>query len=79
MPKRILKGAVISNATDKTVTVKVERTVSHPKYKKIVRKSAKYHAHDPENKAQVGDVVKIIESRPISKTKRWQVLYNNEA
>lgn len=74
MPKRILQGVVVSNKADKTVTVKVERRVTHPVYKKIVRKSKKYSAHDEQNRCQIGDVVRIEESRPISKTKSWVVL-----
>lgn len=74
MPKRILQGVVVSNKADKTVTVKVERRVTHPVYKKIVRVSKKYAAHDELNRCQIGDKVKIEESRPISKTKSWVVL-----
>jgi small subunit ribosomal protein S17 len=75
MPKRILQGVVTSDKTDKTVTVKVERRYTHPIYKKTVRSSKKYAAHDEQNKFKVGDVVKIVESRPISKTKKWAVVY----
>lgn len=74
MPKKILTGAVISNKMDKTVTVLVERVFQHPLYKKTIKTKKKYKAHDEENKCQVGDIVEIIESRPISKTKRWKVL-----
>lgn len=74
MPKRILKGVVVSSSPDKTVIVRVERRFKHPIYKKIVRVSKKYAAHDSNNKFVVGDVVSIIESRPISKTKTWLVL-----
>lgn len=74
MPKRILQGVVVSNKADKTVTVKVERRVTHPVYRKIVRVSKKYAAHDEQNTCQIGDKVKIQESRPISKTKSWVVL-----
>lgn len=74
MPKRILQGVVVSNKADKTVTVKVERRVTHPVYKKIIRVSKKYAAHDEKNACQIGDKVKIQESRPISKTKSWVVL-----
>ncbi len=77
MPKRILEGVVVSNKTDKTVTVKVERLVKHPIYKKIIKRSKKYAAHDPENRMQIGDTVSIQECRPISKTKTWQVVYSN--
>lgn len=75
MPKRILQGVVTSDKADKTVTVKVERRFTHPIYKKTVRSSKKYAAHDEDNKCKVGDVVKIIESRPISKSKKWAVVY----
>jgi small subunit ribosomal protein S17 len=74
MPKRILQGVVKSDANDKTVSVLVQRTYMHPLYKKIVKKSKKYSAHDENNQCKVGDVVKIQESRPISKTKSWIVL-----
>ncbi|XVN41302.1 MAG: 30S ribosomal protein S17 [Rickettsia endosymbiont of Argas persicus] len=74
MPKRVLQGVVISSKTDKTVTVKVERRFKHPIYKKFIRVSKKYAAHDPNNKFQEGDKVNIIESRPISKTKTWVVI-----
>jgi small subunit ribosomal protein S17 len=73
MPKRILVGTVTSDKTDKTVTVKVERKVRHPLYGKIIRRSKKYHAHDENNEYAVGDVVRIEETRPISKTKTWAV------
>ncbi len=74
MPRRILQGEVVSNKSDKTIVVRVERTFKHPKYKKIVRSSKKYSAHDETNKYHQGDKVKIIECRPISKTKKWTVL-----
>jgi small subunit ribosomal protein S17 len=74
MPKRILIGTVVSDKTDKTVTVKVERTEKHPLYGKIIRRSKKYHAHDESNEFKPGDVVRIEETRPISKTKTWKVL-----
>lgn len=74
MPKKILKGVVISDKMDKTVVVSVERIFQHPLYKKTIKTKKKYKAHDEENKCKVGDVVEIIESRPISKTKRWKVL-----
>jgi small subunit ribosomal protein S17 len=73
MPKRILVGTVTSDKTDKTVTVLVERKVKHPLYGKIIRRSKKYHAHDEKNEFTVGDVVRIEETRPISKTKTWTV------
>jgi small subunit ribosomal protein S17 len=71
MPKRILQGTVVSNKANKTITVLVERRLRHPIYKKFIRKSKKYTAHDENNVCVVGDVVRIIESRPISKTKSW--------
>lgn len=76
MPKRVLQGRVVSNKADKTVTVLVERKVLHPLYKKTVRKSKKYAAHDPENRFNEGDLVKIIETAPVSKSKTWHVVYN---
>jgi small subunit ribosomal protein S17 len=74
MPKRILQGIVVSDSMDKTVVVRVERRVLHPVYKKFIRRSKKYSAHDETNSAKVGDSVRIIESRPISKTKSWVIV-----
>ena len=74
MPKRILQGVVVSDKMDKTVVVKVERRVMHPIYKKFIRRSKKYAAHDELNQFKVGDVVRIRESVPFSKTKTWEVL-----
>jgi small subunit ribosomal protein S17 len=74
MPKRILVGTIVSDKTDKTVTVLVERKVKHPLYGKIIRRSKKYHAHDEENVFKAGERVRIEETRPISKTKSWKVL-----
>ena len=74
MPKRTLIGTVVSDKADKTVVVKVERKVKHPLYGKIIRRSKKYHAHDESNQYVVGDQVRIEETRPISKTKSWQVI-----
>ena len=74
MSKRILQGVVVSNSGDKTIVVRVERRVRHPLYKKIIRRSKKYHAHDPENVHSVGDIVQIQECRPVSKLKSWEVL-----
>jgi small subunit ribosomal protein S17 len=71
MSKRILQGVVVSDAGDKTVVVRVERRVMHPIYKKIVTHSKKYAAHDEANRWHVGDMVRIEESRPISKRKHW--------
>lgn len=75
MPKRVLRGVVTSDKGDKTVIVRVERRFTHPIYKKTIRSSKKYPAHDEQNKFKVGDHVEIIESRPISKTKKWAVVY----
>ena len=71
--KRQLSGYVVSNKMDKTVTVKVERMVKHPLYKKYIRRHKKYMAHDERNECQVGDRVQILEARPLSKNKRWRV------
>ena len=74
MPKRILIGTVVSDKTDKTVTVLVERKVQHPLYGKIIRRSKKYHAHDEANTAKAGEVVRIQECAPISKNKTWTLV-----
>jgi small subunit ribosomal protein S17 len=74
MPKRILIGTVVSDKTDKTVTVKVERKVKHPLYGKIIRRSTKLHAHDADNACKEGDVVRVKEIAPMSKTKNWSVV-----
>lgn len=74
MPKKILKGVVISDKMDKTVVVSVERVYQDSFYKKTIKSRKKYKAHDEDNKCKVGDKVEIIESRPLSKTKRWKVL-----
>jgi len=74
MPKRILTGVVVSAAMDKTVVVRVERRVMHPVYKKFIRRSKKYSAHDENNICKVGDNVRIQECRPLSKNKSWTVL-----
>ena len=74
MPKRILQGVVVSEATDKTVIVRVERRIMHPLYKKFIRRSKKFMAHDETNACKVGDRVSIQECRPFSKRKTWQVL-----
>lgn len=74
MPKRIMQGTVVGDKMDKTVTVKVERKVMDPFYKKFIRKSKKYAAHDEGNTHKVGDRVRIRECRPISKRKRWEVI-----
>jgi small subunit ribosomal protein S17 len=67
------RGVVVSDAMDKTIVVKVESIRSHPKYKKVIRRSTKFHAHDEQNSAHVGDVVRIVETRPLSKTKHWRL------
>jgi small subunit ribosomal protein S17 len=74
MSKRILQGVVVSDACDKTVIVRVERRVMHPIYKKFITRSKKYAAHDEHNSYHAGDTVRIEESRPLSKRKRWIVL-----
>ena len=74
MPKRILQGVVVSDKMDKTVTVQVERRFKHTLYKKFIRRSKKYAAHDENNAVKVGDVVKIQECRPMSKRKKWEVV-----
>lgn len=74
MPKRILQGTVVSDKGNKTIVVKVERTYLHPLFKKTVRRSKKYHAHDEANAHKVGDTVRIIECPPKSKLKRWEVV-----
>jgi len=79
MPKRILQGVVVSDAMDKTVVVRVERRVMHPVYKKFIRRSKKYSAHDETNTVKVGDVVRIQECRPISKNKSWTVVVEGQA
>ncbi len=74
MPKRILQGVVVSDKMDKSVVVRVERRVMHPVYKKYIKRSKNYTAHDEKNLCKVGDNVQIMESRPISKTKSWVVI-----
>ena len=74
MPKRSLQGVVVSDKQDKTLVVRVERRFTHPLFKKTVRRSKKFHAHDEDETFKVGDLVFIEESRPISKNKRWVVL-----
>ncbi len=74
MPKRILEGLVVSDKGDKTVIVKVERTILHPVLKKTVRKSKRYHAHDENNSFKTGEAIRIIECAPKSKLKTWEVL-----
>ncbi|MDR2765898.1 MAG: 30S ribosomal protein S17 [Holosporaceae bacterium] len=79
MPRRVLEGIVVGDSCRKTVTVKVTRRVMHPKYKKYVNVTKKYHAHDEKNERKVGDMVSIQETRPISKTKCWLVMDNEGA
>jgi len=67
------RGVVVSDAMDKTIVVKVDAVKAHPRYKKVIRRSVKFHAHDPENQAHVGDLVRIVETRPLSKTKNWRL------
>lgn len=74
MPKRVLQGVVVSDKADKTVSVRVDRRVMHPIYKKFITRSKKYLAHDEANACKVGDTVRIEESRPLSRRKRWVVL-----
>ena len=74
MPRRVLQGVVVSDKMDKTVVVRVERRVRHPIYKKIVRRTGKFTAHDAANGCKEGDVVRIRECRPLSKSKRWEVI-----
>ena len=74
MPKKILNGKVIKDKNDKTIIVMVKRKYSHPFFKKVLTSSKKYHAHDEKNKYKVGDNVKIIEAKPFSKRKKWEVI-----
>ena len=74
MPRRNLTGRVVSKSGDKTIVVIVERRVIHPLYKKTIRRSKKYHAHDEENKVKVGSMVQIRECSPVSKMKTWEVV-----
>jgi small subunit ribosomal protein S17 len=72
--RKIRQGVVVSSARDKTVTVEVAGTKRHPVYKKTVASRSRFHAHDEGNEANVGDTVRIMETRPLSKTKRWRVI-----
>ncbi len=74
MPRRVLQGVVVSDKADKTVTVLVERRVMHPVYKKFIKRSKRYHAHDENNQVQLGDTVRIRECAPLSKSKTWIVI-----
>jgi small subunit ribosomal protein S17 len=73
------RGVVVSSAMDKTIVVKVDTIKAHPRYKKVVRRSVKFHAHDEQNSAHVGDIVRIVETRPLSKTKNWRLVEVVEA
>ena len=72
--RKVRQGVVVSDKMDKTVVVLVERRTTHPLYRKIVTRTTKYHAHDEANDVNVGDTVRIVETRPLSKTKRWRVV-----
>ncbi len=74
MPKRILQGVVVSDKQDKTIVVRVERRMRHPIYKKFIRRSKKFAAHDENNASKVGDIVRIRECSPISKSKTWELI-----
>ncbi len=74
MPKRMLSGTVVSSNANKTIIVNVTRRIKHKLYKKIIRRSKKYHVHDENNKYKIGDSVSIIESKPFSKLKKWVVI-----
>ena len=78
MPKRILKGKVVSCNNDKTVVVEVRRQVQHPLYKKIIKRNKKFHAHDENNSLNIGEIVSIQESKPISKLKKWIVINDSK-
>ena len=78
MPKKILTGIVVSDKPNKTITVMVERKYSHPLFKKIIKVKKKYNAHDENNKFKTGDKVSIIESKPFSKNKKFQVMENSK-
>ena len=73
-PRKIRQGVVVSDKMNQSIVVRVDRTVRHPLYKKILRRSKRYMAHDQENTCQVGDVVRIMECRPISRNKRWRLM-----
>ena len=77
MPRRIMQGVVVSDKMDKTIVVKIERKIKHPLYKKFIRRTKKYAAHDETNAAKIGDIVRIRECRPLSKRKHWEVLSEN--
>jgi small subunit ribosomal protein S17 len=72
--RKVLVGEVVSDRMHKTITVKVERRIRHPIYERVIRRSKKYHAHDEHNQCRIGDQVRIMETRPLSKTKRWRLI-----
>ncbi len=72
--RKTLEGIVVSDKMDKTRTVRVQRTVKHPFYEKVMKKSKKFHAHDENNQAKEGDLVEIVSTRPLSKLKRWRIV-----
>ena len=74
MPKRIMQGFVVSDKMEKTIVVNVERKFPHPLYKKFIKRSKRYHVHDEDNQFKMGDIVNIQECRPLSKSKRWEVI-----
>ena len=78
MPARILQGTVVSNSCNKTITVTVQKRFQHPVYKKFITRSKKFCAHDEFGKSIVGDIVRIQECRPLSKTKKWKVIIDND-
>jgi len=77
MPKRIMQGVVVSDKMEKTIVVNVERKFPHPLYKKFIKRSKRYHVHDKDNQFKMGEIVKIQECRPLSKSKRWEVISGN--
>ena len=79
MPRRVMRGVVVSDKMDKTIVVLVERRFMDPKYKKIIRRSKKFHAHDEANHFKIGDIVQIRECRPLSKLKCWEVMTEGAA
>ena len=72
--RKVRQGVIVSDKMQKTVVVQVERTVAHPLYQKVIKRSKKYHAHDEEGQGKVGDIVRIMECRPMSRQKRWRLL-----
>lgn len=72
--RKVRDGVVVSNKMQKTIVVRVDRKLKHPKYGKFLKKSTKYHAHDEKGECNIGDTVKIMETRPLSKTKRWRLV-----